>query len=117
MTDHDHTADCAAVGHRLAFTKGLRDLSAWLDEHPDAPLPHHTLAQHIEDADEFDAAASAMGCDPSQHYKGAPYWHATRRFGPVSYDVQNRDIDRVVRDLRRGEAALVAREASAGVAP
>lgn len=98
----------ARLGTRAAFIAGLRDLADFLDATPGASLPNPSFGRHFEDADDFDAAAEAMGAEATRHGH-AGYEHATRRFGPIAYDVQTNG--RAAQQIRRREAAIAAREA------
>lgn len=104
-----------AADPRAAFITGLRELADFLDENPEAPLPLGSLSRHFEDADEFGAAAAAIGAPIGPSYAGSDFDHCQRRFGPVVYGVQTNG--RREQQIRLREQAIAAREAELGLSP
>jgi hypothetical protein len=78
--------------HRADFINGLLDLAAFLEAHPDVPVPPSVTVHHFpgqaSDADqcaEIDQIAALLGSETD--HEDSPYdHHATSRlFGPVEY--------------------------------
>ncbi|WP_433463951.1 hypothetical protein [Spirillospora sp. CA-128828] len=77
---------------RTAFVQGLRELAAFIEAHPDLPVPHSDssvgpyLGNSTPDTDqqrraEVDRIASILGVTTS----GDSHYKASRRFGPIAY--------------------------------
>ncbi len=80
---------------RRAFTAGLRELAAWLDEHPDVPIPYELnlrayVSSYVRPGEKdaratLAATARAMGsCDKDAV---GDYFAVRRDFGLFSYEV------------------------------
>ncbi|HEX4818435.1 MAG TPA: hypothetical protein VFV66_37335 [Nonomuraea sp.] len=77
---------------RSALINGLIDLAAFLEAHPDVPVPfsvtvHHFPGQASDDDQraEIDQIAALVGSEIA--YEDSPYGHyaTSRLFGPVEY--------------------------------
>ncbi|MGW3352092.1 hypothetical protein ACWDA3_53110 [Nonomuraea rubra] len=80
------------ANHRTALINGLLDLAAFLEAHPDLPIPPSVTVHHFprqdSDADqraEIDQLAALLGSEID--YEDFPYDHygTSRLFGPVEY--------------------------------
>jgi hypothetical protein len=78
--------------HRTALINGLIDLAAFLEAHPDVPVPFSATVHHFprqssdpELRDEIDQIAALVGSEID--YEDSPYGHyaTSRMFGPVEY--------------------------------
>ncbi|MEU8356330.1 hypothetical protein AB0C27_09995 [Nonomuraea sp. NPDC048882] len=77
---------------RTDLINGLLDLAAFLDAHPDVPVPFSVTVHHFPDrtsdtdqCTEIDQIAALVGSDID--YEDSPYGHyaTSRMFGPVEY--------------------------------
>ncbi|ADD40051.1 hypothetical protein [Stackebrandtia nassauensis] len=90
MTAVLSTHDLKAQLRRAATIQGLRDMAAWLDEHPDVPVP----AYHVEilhslngDSDEAEAAELRRIAEAAETTADFDQNHpeVLIKFGPVKY--------------------------------
>ncbi|TDB86447.1 hypothetical protein E1264_17770 [Actinomadura sp. KC216] len=76
---------------RAAFVAGLRELTEFLEAHPDLPLPRPDLSFSVREGDdaderaEVDRIAEILGAEPEETADGGHYTVA-RSFGPVTYE-------------------------------
>jgi ABC-type nitrate/sulfonate/bicarbonate transport system substrate-binding protein len=77
---------------RAALVAGLREAAAWIETHPEAPVPRMAdLSIFPRGTDEekwaeVDRVAAVLGVD-TQEWSGGGQYVARRRFGPVTLEV------------------------------
>ncbi|MEO3892375.1 hypothetical protein [Nonomuraea sp. B5E05] len=78
--------------HRTALINGLLDLAAFLETHPDLPVPpnvtvHHFPRQTNDDDQraEIDQLAALLGTDINHEDASRDHYATSRMFGPIEY--------------------------------
>ncbi|MGP3934242.1 hypothetical protein [Nonomuraea sp. KM88] len=78
--------------HRTALINGLLDLAAFLETHPDLPVPPSVTVHHFprQDGDaaqraEIDRLAALLGTDTNHEDALHGHYATSRMFGPIEY--------------------------------
>ena len=77
---------------RADFITGLRDLAAYLDQHPGVPVPKHGATINLYAAATDDGGrgqvahiAAQLGATVTDDTRNGGHLTATRQFGPIGY--------------------------------
>jgi hypothetical protein len=98
----DANAPVTEAEKRYAFVRGLRDLAAFIEAHPDLPLPYRAHMSYFpggtdeEERAEVDRIAGVLGQEPVTR-AGGDHYLVERWFGRVGYQATAITADHMAR--------------------